>query len=46
MDISVNQGRDERYKDHEDKLVAVVKRFHDLSPYLSMLTLAKLLLDK
>jgi hypothetical protein len=46
MDISVNQGRDERHKDHTDKLIAVVKRCQDLSPYLYLQTLAKLLIDK
>jgi hypothetical protein len=46
MDLFINQGRDERYKDHKDKLMAIVKRFHDLSPYLYRQTLAKLLIDK
>ncbi len=46
MDISVNQGRDERHEDHTDKLIAVVKRCQDLSPYLYLQTLAKLLIDK
>jgi hypothetical protein len=46
MDISVNQGRDERHKDHTDKLIAVVKRCQDLSPFLYLQTLAKLLIDK
>ncbi len=39
MDISVNQ------KDHNNKLIAVGKRFH-ISPYLYLQTLAKLLNDK
>jgi hypothetical protein len=46
MDISVNQGQDECHKDHTDKLIAVVKRCQDLSPYLYLQTLAKLLIDK
>jgi hypothetical protein len=46
MDISVNQGRDEWHEDHIDKLIAVVKRCQDLSPYLYLQTLAKLLIDK
>ncbi len=31
MDISLNQGWDERYKDLTKKFIAVVKRCHDLS---------------
>ena len=46
MDLSVNQGRDERHKDHNDRLMAVMKRVQDLSPYLYMQTLAKQLIDK
>jgi hypothetical protein len=33
------------YKDHNDRLMAVMKRVQDLSPYLYMQTLAKLLND-
>jgi hypothetical protein len=46
MDIFINQARDERYKDHKDKFMAVVTIFHDLSPYLYRQTQAKLLFDK
>jgi hypothetical protein len=46
MNISVNQGRDEHHKYHMDKLIAVEKRCQDLSPYLYLQTLAKLLIDK
>jgi hypothetical protein len=34
MDITINQGRDERYKDTHGKLIAVVKRFHTSAPSL------------
>jgi hypothetical protein len=32
------------HKDHTEKLIAVVKRCQDLSPYLYLQTLAKLLI--
>jgi hypothetical protein len=32
MDITVNQGWDERMKDNNDKNMAVMKRFDDLPP--------------
>ncbi len=46
MDITINQGREERIKDNNDQIMAVMKRFNDLSPYLYMQTLAKLIIDK
>jgi hypothetical protein len=45
MDVSINQGWDECFKDN-NKIMAVVKRIHDLSPNLYMQTLAKLIIDK
>ncbi len=35
MGVSINQGWDERFKDN-NKIMAVVKRIHDLSPHLYM----------
>ncbi len=46
MDITITQGRDEQIKDNNDKIMAVMKRFDDLSPYLYMQTLVKLIIDK
>jgi hypothetical protein len=46
MDITVNQGCDEHIKDNNDQIMAVIKRFDDLSPYLYMQTLAKMIINK
>jgi hypothetical protein len=45
MDITVNQGREERIQINNEMIMAVMKRFDDLSPALNMQTLAKLLID-
>jgi hypothetical protein len=31
---SVNQGQEEQSKDHHDRIMAVIKRFDDLSPIM------------
>ena len=46
VDLTVNQGRDERAKDHHGRILAVIKRVDDLSPTMYMQTLAKLITDK
>ncbi len=42
---NANQGQDVHFKDNNDKIMPVVKRFNDLSPYLYMQILAKLIID-
>ena len=46
MDNTVNQGRKNKIKENNEKIMAVVKRFTDLSPTLYMQTLARLICDK
>jgi hypothetical protein len=46
MDITINQGRDERIKDNKDNNDKIIARFDDLSLYLYMKTLAKVMIDK
>ena len=46
VDLTVNQGRVDRVKDTNDRIISLVKMFNDLSPTMYLQTMAKLLCDK
>jgi hypothetical protein len=46
MDLTVNQGRDERARDQQDRILSTMKQFSYLSPTMYLHTLAKLNIAK
>jgi hypothetical protein len=46
IDLSVNQGRNQRVKDHYTRINSVLQRRDDLSPWMYLQTLAKLISEK
>ena len=44
--LTVNQGREERARDQQDRILSTVKRFADLSPTMYLHALAKLIIAK
>jgi len=46
VDLTVNQGHDKRARDHQDRILSMMKRSADLSPTMYMRTIAKLIIEK